>query len=518
MARSSSSTDVENKRRHNAVVTATRSYASETVQAKEEDDVQYTVMQIGSGPKEDFCETVNSMDKDGLMHLFAERMAPLRLAALAHAALISDKHCGEEEVMRNSCAILHKLTVLESQSPQKNNQQSLSSKEQLSIRKYLTSMRGIDALLSVLHPPERRHPTTLSYCFLALGNLNAWDVEARRQFRNSHGVLHIAEVMVVHRNNSGVQEKGSYALACVGGAYPSKAKYVFEQAGALDVVIQALSAVQRENTNDAVTKQACAALGAMCSSCPSNAQYAAKKDALQYLVTAFERFRRASRVDGGKRGEMRLVCKAFMDLLCHPENRKLAGSNGGSTMIIRAMRIFRLDSDFIEKALTMLSDFCTYRSNGMQIVQAGGVDDIVAAMERFRLSDSMQKEGSRVLTLLIKATGDQARRRMVHAGGAEAIVFALERFGAIPDNNVPVVVETCRALHMLFLMENNSEGDILGRRMKKVRCDKAIKTAMITHKASPQVQEKGREALRQLGHLKGGGGLFGRMRSGAKRR
>ncbi|PXF42039.1 Serine/threonine-protein kinase HT1 [Gracilariopsis chorda] len=518
MARSSSSADVENKRRQNAAVKATRSYASESVQQTGNENVHYTVVQVGSGPMEDFARTVDSLDKDGLMQLFAERMAPLRLAALAHAALISDKYSAEEEIIRNSCAILHKLTVLENQTSQKNSVHSLSSKEQLSIRKYLTAMHGVDALLSVLHPPEKRHPTTLSYCFLALGNLNAWDLEARRQFRNSHGVLHIAEVMVVHRNNNGVQEKGSYALACVGGAYPPKAKYIFEQAGALDVVIQALSAVQGENPNNAVTKQACAALGAMCSSCPSNAQYSANKDALQYLIAAFERFRRASRVDGGKRGEMRLVCKAFMDLLCHPENRKLAGSIGGSTMIIRAMRIFRLDADFIEKGLTMLSDFCTYRSNGMQIVQAGGVDDIVAAMERFRLSVTMQKEGSRVLTLLMKATGDQARRRMVHAGGAEAIVFALERFGAIPDNNVPVVVETCRALHMLFLMENTAEGEILGKRMKKVRCDKAIKTAMVTHKTSPQVQEKGREALKQLGHLKGGGGIFGRMRSGAKRR
>ncbi|CAN8069184.1 unnamed protein product [Agarophyton chilense] len=518
MARSSSSTDVDNKRRQNGTVAATRSYVSETVQPNDEEEAQYTVMQIGSDPKEDFGQTVDSVDKEGLMRMFAERMAPLRLAALAHASLISDKHCGEEEIIRNSCAILHKLTVLESQSPQKSSQQSLSTKEQLSIRKYLTGVRGIDALLSILHPPEKRHPTTLSYCFLALGNLNAWDLEARRQFRNSHGVLHIAEVMAVHRNHSGVQEKGSYALACVGGAYLPKAKYVFEQAGALDIVIQALSAVQRENTNDAVTKQACAALGSMCSSCPSNAQYAAKKDALHYLITAFEKFRRASRVDGGKRGEMRLVCKAFMDLMCHPENRKLAGSHGGSTMIIRVMRIFRLDAGFIEKVLTMLSEFCTYRSNGMQIVQAGGVDDIVATMERFRLSDNMQKEGSRVLTLLMKATGDQARRRMVHAGGAEAIVFALERFGAIPDNNVPVVVETCRALHMLFLMENTSEGEILGRRMRKVRCDKAIKTALVTHKASPQVQEKGKDALRQLNQLKSGGGLFGRMRSGVKRR
>lgn len=517
IARSSSSTGVENRKSKGALTKNSPSHVSDTV-ISEEEDVEYTTIQIGCGPKEDFQATVEALEKVELMRLLSQRMAPLRLAGLAHASLISPKHRCEEELLRNSCAILHRLTVPGNSSQSKNNNQEISLKEQNSIKKYLKSSHGVEALLQALHPPHVRHPTTLSYGLLALGNLTASDGEARKMFRSAHGVLLVTKVMKTHIQNSGVQEKGCYALACVGAAYPAKLKNVFEQAGSLDVVIGALSDAQRDSPSDAVTKQACAALGAMCSSSPGNALYAGKKEALTFLVTAFERFRRASRVDGGKRSEMRLVCKAFIDLLCHSENRKLAGSKGGSTMIIRAMRIFRLDADFIEKGLTTLAEFCTYRSNGAQIVQANGVDDIVAAMERFRLSVEMQREGSRVLTLLMKATGDQARRRLVHAGGAEAIVFALERFGAIPDSNVALVVETCRALHMLFMMENTAEGDILGRRMKKIKCDKAIKTAMVTHKGTTTVQERGREAVKALGHLKSGGGLWGRMRNGQKKR
>lgn len=505
MARSSSSTGAENRRAAaKAPLPHTVTPPVETM-ATEEEEAEYSVMQIGSGSKEDFAATVNELDKVGLLRLFAQRMPPLRQAALALAALHSSKHRLDEESLRHSCAILHRLTV-PNNAAQKSNGQEVSPKGQLGIRRYLKSAHAVEALLQALHPPQIRHPTTLSYGLLALGNLTAWDLEAHKQFRSAHGVLQITNVMKTHAKNAGVQEKGCYALACVGAAYPPKSKPLFEQTGALDVVIDALSEVKKDQPNDAVMKQACAALGAMCSSSPANALYSGRKDALAYLVTAFERFRRASKTNGGKRSEMRLVCKAFIDLLCHAENRKIAGSKGGSTMIIRAMRIFRLDSDFIEKGLTTLAEFCTHKSNGAQIVQASGVDDIVASMERFPLSVNMQREGTRVLTLLMMATGDQARRRLIHVNGAEAIVVALERFGAVSENNIPVVVETCRTLHMLFMMENSSEGEKVGKRMKKIGCDKIIKKAMNTHRQNQAVQEKGRDALKQLGNIRGMGG------------
>lgn len=520
IARSTSTTGVDKKRPTTPGPTPTKHASNPTdTTINDEEDVEYTVVQIGASPKEDFQGTVNALDKAGVIHLFGQKMLPLRLAALANATLLSPKHRNEEELLRNSCAILHRLTV-PSAAPQqsKNNGQDISSKDQLSIRKYLKSGQGVEALLQAMHPPRQRHPTTLSYALLALGNLTAWDLDSLKQFRNSQGVIQITQVMKAHIRNVGVQEKGCYALACVGAAYPPKGKTIFEEVGAVDVVIGALSAVKRENPNDTVTKQACAALGAMCTSCPPNALYAGKKDALSYLVAAFERFRQASRVDGGKRSEMRLVCKAFIDLLCHVENRKLAGSNGGSTMIIRAMRIFRLDPEFIEKGMATLSEFCQFKSNGMQIVQANGIDDIVAAMDRFKMNINMQKEGSRILSLLVKATGDQARLTMIHAGGAEAVIAALERFGAVPETNVAMVVEACRALHLLFQMENSSDAEILGRRMRKNKCDKAIKAALVAHRGNQNVHEKGKEALKQLSSLKSAGGIWGRMRSGQKKR
>lgn len=121
-----------------------------------------------------------------------------------------------------------------------------------------------------------------------------------------------------------------------------------------------------------------------------------------------------------------------------------------------------------------------------------------------------------MLTLLTQVTGDQALRRVVHAGGAEAMVFALERFGAIPENNDDVVIEACHALNILFMMDNTVEGDILGRRMRKMRCEKVIKTAMMTHRPHPNVQEVAKEALRSLQALKRGG-LWSRMRNGWKK-
>ncbi|CDF38243.1 Serine/threonine protein kinase [Chondrus crispus] len=513
MARSSSATAVENKRSslNPPSSKALMSLASDRVASEDEEKRDYTVMQIGATPKENFGATVGGLDKAGLIRLFSQKMIPLRLAALAHASLISQRHRSEEEVLRNACAILHRLTVPRCSTPSKNSSEEISAKEQLTIRKYLKGNQGVEALLQAMHPPRHRHPTTLSYALLAIGNLTAWDLEAHKQFRSSHGVVQVTQVMQSHIGNAGVQEKGCYALACVGAAYPPKSKSIFEEAGALDIVIEALSGVERESPNDAVTKQACAGLGAMCSSSPDNAFYAGRKDALKFLVTAFERFRRYSRVDGGKRSEMRLVCKAFIDLLCNAENRKLAGSKG-SSMIIRAMRIFRLDADFIEKGLSTLADFCAYQANGIQIVEAKGVDDIVAAMERFRMSETMQKEGCRVLTLLIEATGDQARRRLVHAGGAESIVLAVERFGTIGEVNISLVVECFKSLYTLFQMENTAEGEVLGRRMRKIKCDKAVKAAMVAHRGNQVIQNRGRETIKQLGTLKGGGGLWGRMR------
>lgn len=563
-ARSSNSAGFDGKRGKSggggggmvASAKSTPSQISETVgsddELEDDENVMATTVGVGvsqgaTGGKENFNMVVEGLDKPGLMRLLAQRMQPLRLTALAHAALLSPKHRNDEEILRNCCACLHRLTVPGSSSSSAavsssasvanssvghdgrhhhhhhhhhhhGNGSEVSAKEQLSIRKYLKARQGVEALLQALHPPEARHPTTLCYGLLALGNLTAWDLEAHKQFRNSHGVVQVTQVMKVHSKNGGVQEKGCYALACVGALYPAKSKNIFEQSGALDIVIRALSDVQGKEVNDAVTKQACAALGAMCASSSTNALYAGRKDALSFLVTSFERFRKASKGEGGgKRSEMRLVCRAFIDLLCNGENRKVAGAKGGSTMMIRAMRIFRLDADFIEKGLITLAQFCTLRSNGSQIVQANGVDDIVAAMERFRMSMIMQREGCRVLTLLMKATGDQARRKMVHAGGAEAIVYALERFGAVPESHEDVVLEACRALDMLFLMDAAGEGENLGRRMKKIRCDKAVKSCMMTHRGDEEIQETGKDTLKHLSALRGGGSLWSRMRNGSKK-
>lgn len=539
MARSSSSTGVENGRNKQttpinggvnglsavtvSTTKSTPSHISDALGSDMEMDDDHTCMVNTNSlnTKENFMAIVESVDKTDLMRLLGQRMQPLRLAALAHAALLSSKHRNDEEVLRNCCAYLHRLTVPTSSSSSGKTggngaSHEVSPKEQLTIRKYLKNRQGVEALLQALHPPEVRHPTTLCYGLLALGNLTAWDLDAHKQFRNSHGVVQVTQVMKVHSQISGVQEKGCYALACVGTAYPAKSKYIFEQSGAIDVVIRALSEVDGEKSNDAVTKQACAAIGAMCSSCPANAVYAGRKEALMYLVASFDRFRKASKDGGWKRSEMRLVCKAFIDLLCHTENRKVAGAKGGTTMILRSIRIFRLESDFVQKGLTTLGQFCTLKSNCGQIVQHNGVDDIVGAMQRFPMVTGMQREACRVLALLMQATGDQARRRMVHAGGAEAVVFALERFGAIPETNDDVVLEACRALNMLFLMDNTVEGDILGRRMRKMRCDKVMKTAMMTHRQHAGIQEVAKDALRNLQALKGGG-LWSRMRSGSKK-
>lgn len=83
--------------------------------------------------------------------------------------------------------------------------------------------------------------------------------------------------MKVHSQINGVQEKSCYALACVGNAYPDKSKYIFKQCGAIFVVIRALPEVDGENSSEAVTKHTCAAIVAMCSSCPANVVYAGRK-------------------------------------------------------------------------------------------------------------------------------------------------------------------------------------------------------------------------------------------------
>lgn len=489
--------------------------------------------------RDNFISIVDSMEKTELLKALTQRMQPLRLAAMALAALLSVRHRNDEEVLRNCCAYLHRLTVPQgsssSQSTASGQHHSshpsghqaahqtssgghdVSAKEQVSIRKYLKSRQGVEALLQALHPPESRHPTTLCYGLLALGNLTAWDLEAHKQFRSSHGVVQVTQVMKVHSANIGVQEKGCYALACVGAAYPPKCKPIFEESGGLGVVIKALSQVQGAESNDAVTKQACAALGAMCSSCPSNALYAGRLGALGFLVTSFNRFRKASRGDnGGKRSEMRLVCKAFVDLLCDAENRKDAGANGGCIMMIQAMQIFRLDAEFVEKVLVTLTQFCVIRSNGMKILAANGEEDIVGAMGRFKMAEVMQKEGCRLLTALIRITGDEARRKVVAAGGADAMVFALERFGAVPEAGEEVVIEACRALSAVFAMDNMAEGELLWRRMRKIRCDKVIQGTIKTHKQDSDIQQAGRDALNHLSSLRGSG-LWSRMRNGSKK-
>ncbi len=481
-----------------------------------DDDEEVTVMTIGAAPKEDFCALVDRLDKEDLLRTLAKRTSPMRLAGLAHAALSSKIHNKDEEVLRNGCAILHRLTV-PSGSGDTNDVHEVGAKEQLNIRKFLKSNGGVQVLLNALQPPRNRHATTLSYAMLALGNLTAWDLDAHKQFREADGVALVAKVMRTHQNHMGVHEKGCYTLACVAAAYSTKLKSVFRKCGAVDVVVAALSCVKKKGSHDAVTKQACAALGAMCSNCPENAAHAAKAGAITYLIFAFENFRKSSRTETGKRSEMRLVCKAFMDIMCYHENRKMAGTQGGTNLIIRAMRIFRLDADFVEKVLATLCEFCIVRSTAEQVVKVSGIDDIVAAMVRFRNSAGMQREGGRVLTLLIQASGDEARRLMLHASGGETLVLALEKFGSGADLHAGVSMEVCRALTALCAVESSVEGDVLGKRLRKLRCDKVIKNTIVAQKDNPNVADRGREALKQLSSLRSSGGFWARLRGHRRR-
>jgi serine/threonine protein kinase len=447
-----------------------------------------------------------------VLSLLSQRSQPTRLATLALAALDSPKHSPNEDVLRAACSHLHRLTVPSGYGAADGR--IVTAMEQLTIRKFLKSNGGVAALLGALKRPETRHPTTLAYALLGLGNLTAWDLDANKQFRDSSGVAHVSDCLRHHSGNQGVQEKGSYAIACSAAAYPPKAKVVFLETGCIDFVVAALEASSRgKKPSEAVVKQACAALGAMCASCPENAAHAAAGGAIEHLIAAFDSFRNASRTEGGKRSEMHLVGTAFMNLMCHQENRRYAGGQGGTSLMLRSMRIFRLDADFVEKCLSTLSEFCLFRANASHIVQMNGVDDIIAAMVRFKTSVPVQRAGCRTLSALMKATGDEARRRIVHASGSEAIVFALERFGATTGVHAAVAVEGCRAIATLCAMESVEEGEILSRRMKKIRTDRALKQTVQAHRGNQAVEEKAREALKNLSSLKSAGGFFSRMRS-----
>lgn len=457
-------------------------------------------------------EYVNSLSSSELLSVLSQKHQGPRLASLALAALLSQKHSRDETVVRNACAILHRLTL--PSGTNSSGSRSVSALEQLAIRKYLKSNGAVRALLDVVDNPGARHPTTTSYALLGLGNLTAWDLDAHKQFRNANGVARVGDCMRARPIDAGIQEKACYALACVGASYPAKSKSVFLATGCVNNVCAALDAVQnRGELGDAVTKQACAALGAMCSGCSENASHAASIGGIGQLVAAFDNFRDSSQGVSGKRSEMHLVGSAFMNLMCTQENRRHAGSHGGTALMLRCMRVFRLDADFVEKCLSTLSEFCTFRANASQVVQMNGVDDIIAAMIRFKTSVPVQRAGCRTLSALMKASGDNARRRVVQASGGEAIVFALERFGVSAGANVPVAVEGCRAIAALCSMENAEEGEILARRMRKIRTDRALKQTMQAHKGHTGVEEKAREALKNLGSLKSGNGFFSRIRS-----
>lgn len=78
--------------------------------------------------------------------------------------------------------------------------------------------------------------------------------------------------------------------------------------------------------------------------------YTERKDALSLAFASIGCFREASKGEiGGKRGEMSLVCEAFMNQSCNTENCKVVGAKGGCFIVVRAMRIFRLDAECVEK-------------------------------------------------------------------------------------------------------------------------------------------------------------------------
>lgn len=481
----------------------------------DEEFVMATVVNAGDDfLDEDPIVVVSHMNTGELLSALSQRSQFLRLAGLALAALECPRHSSNEEVLRNACALLHQLTVPHGGGSR--DAKTVTAKEQISIRKYLKSNQGVAVLLRVLRVPNSRHPTTLSYALLTLGNLTAWDLDAHKDFRESDGVACVADCMLQYSDNMGIQEKGCYAIACTAATYSPKAKVAFLESNCVRLVISALSKSRAKIQNaDAVTKQACAALGAMCSLCPDNAAKAESLGALGLLTSAFDAFRQASRVEGGKRSEMHLVCMAYLNLMCCSQNRRQTGQ-AGLSLILRSMRIFRLDGEFVERALRSLSEICNFRANAEQVLQLNGVDDVIASMVRFKLSVPIQHHGTATLVVLVNHTNDHARRRIVQASGAEAIVFALERFGTTSGVHADIAIEGCRAIATLCGIRNAEEGEILSKRMKKIRADRAIKQTIQAHRGHQLVQEKGKEALKNLSSLKSGSSWLFRIRHKGK--
>lgn len=434
---------------------------------------------------------------------------PRSLAAMALAALTSTAHAKDENVLRQASATLHKLT-LPSTAPSITSTAAyrhssiIAAKDQLAVRKYLRSNGGIAALLALLSAPTVHSAPTLSYALLTIGNVIAWDLDAHKQFRERSGVPIVSNAMNIYATHLGMQEKGCYALACAAAGYPASKKSEFTKGGAIDAAVRALKTGRNSEHRDAVIKQACAALGSMSVGNKENAAQAGQSQAVKYLIAAFDHFRKASKTEGSKRQEMRLVCRAFMDIMCFDENVKDAGNFGGVALLIRAMRFFRLDSDFVEKAVATLGTFCTFSANIRRIVETNGVEDVAAAMVRFNMSVAMQREGSRVVRLIMTGNGDEARRRLVQAGGAEAILFALDRFGTVNVHQA-LAIEGCKALSTLCEMENRSEAEILGRRLKKMRAERTIKQVLQGQRSSASVQKEGKNTIALIGNLKAKG-------------
>jgi len=287
------------------------------------------------------------------------------------------------------------------------------------------------------------------HCLAALSNFS-FDSDTLRDYIVSNGGMALAlQSMRTHADNSEVQAD---ACALLSNMTASNAKDIRKKAGesgAIPLIVSSLN--DHRSRSEDVARYASAALSSLAVNDNANCASIGENGGLEAIMDTLGRYS----------GNEIIVDKTISGLnsttFTDRENRdRLAKRHGSVGMIVTGMRGHASNERIQKNGLALLRRLVeNYTHCADACARCGGIAVIIAAIEGH--ADNVDIQTHSVALFRRLASTDPRRIEIGLAGGVELVVAAMQRFGSVRE----VQFQCCAALHNVAI-DSDKNGDRVG--------------------------------------------------------
>jgi hypothetical protein len=150
-----------------------------------------------------------------------------------------------------------------------------------------------------------------------------------------------------------------------------------------------------------------------------------------------------------------LIQTCGCNILCLPDVddwlREVAAAPGGISCLIRGLRVGLDDANLLFNGLGALVHFCDTCDSGSAIIDAGGLEVVIAVMQHHANDAGLQLAGLEAMCLIAETDYETSLPLLARTGGVQAAVHAMR----VCADQADVQYNACSLLSILCRTQRN---------------------------------------------------------------